>query len=659
MRIELHTTLAVLFIFVSSLSSMMAQEIEPSGESPAAQSQTDQEPALEPFAVLAWNRTDKYMPPDFEGFFPTSDEAAAKRLEDFLGDAKLCAAQPDEYIEAVRRGLLSTERYKTTVLSGLGNTFIWGKEPQNEKAIELMYHASGTDNHDIQHYAMYFGSTVVANRSDNLMRMMMLNHHRFDRGIQRRLHWSFRTIGDQAKTAEQLEQLLDQHETLGEFPTIATYEYYKQLTGHDPPAANRFKQLGQWVVGFAHKNVSAFKPGGSQELREMLGQHLDFGDDKVVSYVGRIDGEKWVGVVLADGIGNMERLVEDLETADDFSLEFSERLNERLFQSRRLGEFAKFWSGELANAKPKYTLPKVDAVYDWNRENKYIEPNYAEFFPDDVEAGERLDQLVKDPANPPLTDREILEAFRAGLKRAKTSPNSLMSFLTNALGWPSDPYQTEILYHAAALDAPKQVRYYSVYYGLGTWWNKSDNVLQLFADIIAQSKQLGGHDLTGRILWSIRDDSRQKETLADFIAKKLNGHAEMDDATLTNLVQNYKQLVGVDPPGFDAVKDRGVFLIRWRRSRSKTQLELAAYFQSIENRNKDNGPIGFHIMPQNDRDYCVAVVGGIRTYEWLLKLLEADDGNSIDVALPWPKSWNLKKDGLPTREHLEALLEKR
>ena len=193
---------------------------------------------------------------------------------------------------------------------------------------------------------------------------------------------------------------------------------------------------------------------GVQELRDMLGQHLDFGDEKVVDYVGRIDGEKWVGVVLTDGIGNRERLVEKIETADDFSVEFTERLDERLFQSRRLGEFSKFWNGEIANAKPKYTLPKVDAVYDWNRENKYIESSYAKFFPDDVEAGARLDQLVKNPSAARLTDREILDAFRAGLKRAKTSPNSLMSFLTNALGWPGEPYQTEILYHAAALDAP-------------------------------------------------------------------------------------------------------------------------------------------------------------------------------------------------------------
>ena len=136
--------------------------------------------------------------------------------------------------------------------------------------------------------------------------------------------------------------------------------------------------------------------------------------------------------------------------------------------------------------------------------------------------------------------------------------------------------------------------------------------------------------MTGRILWSIRDDPRQKEVLAEFIAKKLNGHAEMDDATLTSLVQNYKQLAGVDPPGIDAVKDRGVFLITWRRSQSKTQLELAVYFQTIENRNKDHGEIGFHILRENDRNFCVAIVGGIGTYEWLLELLEADDGNSID-----------------------------
>ena len=133
----------------------------------------------------------------------------------------------------------------------------------------------------------------------------------------------------------------------------------------------------------------------------------------------------------------------------------------------------------------------------------------------------------------------------------------------------------------------------------------------------------------------------------------------MNDATVVHLVQNYQQLVKEHPANFDDVKDRGVFVIMWRRSRAKSQVELAAYFQSIENRSKQPAKLGFHIVPQKDRNACVAIIGGIGTYEWLLNLLNTDDGNSIDVAAPWPKPWNLKKDGLPTRENFDALRNRR
>lgn len=416
------------------------------------------ESAVSPEDKLAWNRTDKYVPPDFESYFPENDEAAAKRLDEFMSSPQLRKNAPDEYIDVVRRGLRSTKQHKTSVLRMLGNTFIWGKKPQNEKAIELMYHASGAEDNGIVHYAMYFGPTVVVDRSDNLMRMMMTNHHRFDSEIQRRLNWSFKTHGDQLKTADQLASLLDQADELGELSTIATFDYYTKLTGNDPPQPERFAALGKWAIGFSHQDVLAKQRDGFQQLRDMLGQHLDLSDEDIIEFVARIDGRKWVGVALVAGIALREEIVAKIKNSDGFSVEFADRVDERLFQTRRLREFAKHWKGKTPRAKPTYTLPDIDVDYAWNRNDKYLSPSFETYFPDDEDAGKRLDDLIASQHNLELSDREILDAFRQGLKRSTTSANRKFSFLSQALGWPSDPYQTEIMFHAAALDAPSTLR---------------------------------------------------------------------------------------------------------------------------------------------------------------------------------------------------------
>ncbi len=124
-------------------------------------------------------------------------------------------------------------------------------------------------------------------------------------------------------------------------------------------------------------------------------------------------------------------------------------------------------------------------MYSWNCEDGYESPNFANFFPDDEVAGKRLDELYLSREKLTVTDRELLDAFRQGLRRSSVHPNGLFGWFSTASGWPKDPFQTEIFYHAADLAAPQEIRYNSVYFGLGNFGKKSDNVLRLFGQILA------------------------------------------------------------------------------------------------------------------------------------------------------------------------------
>ncbi|MBA7485686.1 hypothetical protein ES707_21236 [subsurface metagenome] len=78
----------------------------------------------------------------------------------------------DEILEIIRKGL---RRYSGSgnILRWIGNLFIWGKNPQNEKAIELMYHASGSPNRGLYGEAIYFGLSVTKNKTPEILQAMV------------------------------------------------------------------------------------------------------------------------------------------------------------------------------------------------------------------------------------------------------------------------------------------------------------------------------------------------------------------------------------------------------------------------------------------------------------------------------------------------------
>ncbi len=116
--------------------------------------------------TYSWNRTDRYEPPDFEGFFP-DDPVGAKQLE-LLWLAKDRDQRPDpEILDKVRRGLRCADwQLQSEVIRWIGGRYVWGKSPLNPLAVELMYHAtdipSDPENMSaLSHWARYFGISTL------------------------------------------------------------------------------------------------------------------------------------------------------------------------------------------------------------------------------------------------------------------------------------------------------------------------------------------------------------------------------------------------------------------------------------------------------------------------------------------------------------------
>jgi beta-lactamase regulating signal transducer with metallopeptidase domain/nitrous oxidase accessory protein NosD len=116
---------------------------------------------------LAWQRTDRYVPPDPNGFFP-DDPEGGKRLHALFDAVDKDQRSDEEILLTVRQGFRRTIDHKTLILAWIGNKYIWNKDPQNARAIEIMYHAVPWE----RHYAVYFGLSVVKEKSPNILRTL-------------------------------------------------------------------------------------------------------------------------------------------------------------------------------------------------------------------------------------------------------------------------------------------------------------------------------------------------------------------------------------------------------------------------------------------------------------------------------------------------------
>jgi len=131
------------------------------------QGPTDRSQNSSPSAPLAWQRTDRYVPPDPNGFFP-DDPQGGKQLDALFQAADKDQRSDEEILSTVRQGFRCTKQYRTLILQWIGNRYIWGKDPQNPRAVEIMYHAVPLE----RHYAVYFGLSVVRNKTPNVLRTL-------------------------------------------------------------------------------------------------------------------------------------------------------------------------------------------------------------------------------------------------------------------------------------------------------------------------------------------------------------------------------------------------------------------------------------------------------------------------------------------------------
>ena len=184
-----HLTLVASFALLAPLAVAAPQE-------PPARS--DDTPP-----TRAWQQDEPYLAPDFEAYFP-DDVAGGKLLDEHYEANTLHGLGDAEFLSVIRNGLRHTTNHKTLIISYVGNRFIWGKAPQDPDAIELCYHAAafgpGAEDSSTRHYAIYYGLSVVAEKTPAILRtfadLCVLVDDPSDIG---RITWG---------TAEQLDELM-------------------------------------------------------------------------------------------------------------------------------------------------------------------------------------------------------------------------------------------------------------------------------------------------------------------------------------------------------------------------------------------------------------------------------------------------------------------
>ena len=143
----------------------------------------------------AWQRTDTYIAPNFEAYFPDDPEGGA-RLDDLERNRSLERLTPEELIIAVQKGLRRSTSPRLSILRTFGNRLIWSQKIQSPEAIELMYHAAAAGNNsDLTGYwAVYFGLSVVETKTANILRTLAeLCMHSDQADLLSRVAWGVKT----------------------------------------------------------------------------------------------------------------------------------------------------------------------------------------------------------------------------------------------------------------------------------------------------------------------------------------------------------------------------------------------------------------------------------------------------------------------------------
>jgi hypothetical protein len=571
---------------------------------------------------FAWNRTDRYEPPDFDRFFP-DDLEAGKQLDRML-EGKTEVTDVDARLALIRRGLRNTSHHRTTLLGSVGNSFVWNKEEQDPRAIELLYHASDSPDGEVSHYALYHGPTVVSGRTPNLIRMLMRKYPSLDAEIQGRIAWGMKTYGDKEQTRKLLLDLLDDHTNLDANTIGAALETYRAVFESDPPDLDRFGKLGKWVVAFHRVDVSAAHPRAASILRADLEKSLSGQPDRLIDFVTRVDDKRETGVALVQGVKARDDIIAFFKSRLNGRIDFAEMLSPRLLQEKRLREFAPHLLGGLpAFAAPSYSRPPELAAYG-HLGDSGVEAVFEAFFPDDVEAGRKLDAVYANRSSIGLTDRELLDLFRRGVRRSANTPNTMLGWIVGALGWPQDPLLTEILFQAMDTKAPFEFRSAGIYYGFGLGKVKTKSILlQMFRVYMAPPfDRTTNGNMRSRILWGVRDHEDDKHYLATLFAEALRNHSTLSDEALQQADLAYRQLTDSEPPLAGSYASRGVYLVLFRDPSSKSVAELRV---GVERRLGDSPHlIEMKFLDDKHEPMVAAAVRGMAGQKWIIGKLGED-----------------------------------
>ncbi|QDU48987.1 hypothetical protein [Gimesia panareensis] len=578
-----------------------------------------------PFKIeppFAWNRTDKYVPPDFQAFFP-DDKQAGAQLDQMI-DGKLKVNSIDERLALIRRGLRNCSRHRTTLLGQVGNQYIWNRKEQDPRAIELMYHASASDDGGVAHYALYHGPTVVSDRSANLVRMLMEQYQGLDGQMQQRIAWGMRTYGDKEQTQKLLAGLLDDYRQLNDLTVGATLETWQAVFETDPPDLERFDDLGLWIVAFHRADVSATHPRAAEILREMVLKILRGHEDALLEFVSRVDEGHETAVVLVKGLKLRKRLVDTLSKYSHVEIDFNELFTARILQTRRLNELARFLpEGSPQSHLPTYTRPPAEAKYAYQAA-EFVAPDYKSYFADDAEAGRQLDDAYANRLQLKMTDEELLDLFRRGQRHSTHSPNIMFGWIFGALGWPRDPRLTEIFYQGLDPTGPPAVRKAALYYGFGLGTKKTKNVLQALYGVYMAPPfdDTTNRNMRSRILWGVRDHEDDKYYLSTLFAQALRKHDQLSDSMLQMVDMAYQQLTGSEPPNAEEYASRGVYLVICSGRPART-LEEAE--QLVSRRlGKNEHVIHTQGLDEKGQKNVIVIVRGRAGIDWLVENLKTE-----------------------------------
>lgn len=633
---ELKLRGVVKFLVLLLISVAAVSRMQPAF--PAEESETQALPGkIEP--PFAWNRTDKYVPPDFEAFFP-DDNAAGAQLDQMI-EGKLKINSIDERLALIRRGLRNCSHHRTTLLGQVGNQYIWNRKAQDPRAIELMYHASASNLPGVAHSALYHGPTVVSDRSPNLVRMLMERYPKLDGQMQDRIGWGMRTYGDKAQTRELLSELLDDYRQLDDLTVGATLETWQAVFEADPPELERFDDLGLWVIAFHRADVSATHPRAAEILRAMVLKVLRGHEDAMLEFVTRVDAGHETAVVLVQGLKSRKWLMDSLSKYTNVEIDFNELFTARQLQTCRLNELARFLpEGSPRSNLPDYTRPPADATYAYEAA-EYVAPDYEAYFADDPAAGKQLDDVYAKRDQLKLADAELLELFRQGLRHSKHSPNVMIGWFSQSMGWPRDPRLTEILYQALDPKGPPGLRKAALYYGFGLGTKKTKNVLRALYHVYMAPPfdATTNHNMRTRILWGVRDHEDDKYYMSTLFAQALREHEQLTDEVLPLVTMAYTQLTGSEPPNADEYASRGVYVVICSGRPART-LEEAQ--QLVSRRlGKNEHVILTQGLDEKGEKNVIVLVRGRAGLDWLVENLKAEPHLPIYFA------------GLLTREMIE------